>query len=241
MAQGVFVVTEQRDGTFRKISYETVSEGRRLADLLNTNLTAAILGADIATMSEEIKKYGAEKILVADDSGLSEYTTDAYTNVLTDLIEEQDPELIIIGASTQGKDLSARLAARLDAGLVMDCVAIKQTDGGLVFTRPMFGGKFLADVEIAGTPQIVAIRPNVMSIVETPKSATVDRPSVKVGEVKTSVFEKKIETGDKIELTEADIIVSGGRGTGGDFSVIEDLSALLGAAVGSSRSAVDEG
>lgn len=241
MAQGVFVVTEQRDGTFRKISYEAVSEGRRLADLLNTNLTAAILGADIATMSEEIKKYGAEKILVADDSGLSEYTTDAYTNVLTDLIEEQDPELIIIGASTQGKDLSARLAARLDAGLVMDCVAIKQTDGGLVFTRPMFGGKVLADVEIAGTPQIVAIRPNVMSIVETPKSATVDRPSVKVGEVKTSVFEKKIETGDKIELTEADIIVSGGRGTSGDFSVIEDLSALLGAAVGSSRSAVDEG
>ncbi len=123
----------------------------------------------------------------------------------------------------------------------MDCYAIKQTYGGLVFTRPMFGGKVLADVEIAGTPQIVAIRPNVMSIVETPKSATVDRPSVKVGEVKTSVFEKKIETGDKIELTEADIIVSGGRGTGGDFSVIEDLSALLGAAVGSSRSAVDEG
>lgn len=241
MAQGIFIVTEQRDGAFRKISYEAVSEGRRLADLLNTNLTAAVLGTDIETMSGEIGKYGADKILVVDDPGLSDYTTEAYTTVLTDLIKEQDPELIIIGASTQGKDLSARLAARLDAGLAMDCVDIKQIDGGLAFTRPMFGGKVLADVEITGTPRIVAIRPNVMTIVETPKSATVDRPSVKVGEVKTSVVETKMETGEKIELTEADIIVSGGRGTGGDFSAIEDLAALLGAAVGSSRSAVDEG
>jgi electron transfer flavoprotein alpha subunit len=133
------------------------------------------------------------------------------------------------------------LAARLDAGLAMDCTAIKLDGGKLTCTRPMFGGKIFADVEIEGFQQIIAIRPNVMDIVETAKDCVVEKASVNVGEVKTSVAEKSMDTGDKIELTEADIIVSGGRGTGGDFGAIEQLAAAFGGAVGASRSAVDEG
>lgn len=241
MAQGIFVITEQHDGAFRKVTFETVSEGRRLADGLNTDLTAVVMGSGVENITGELEKYGADKILVADDPVLAEYTTDAYTNVLANIIKPLDPELIIIGASTQGKDLAARLAARLDAGMAMECVAIRLENSGLVFTRPMFGGKVLAEVEIEGTPKIAAVRPNVMSIAESPKTASVEKADVLAGDVATSVIETKAEAGDKVELTEADIIVSGGRGTGGDYAVIEELAALFGGAVGASRSAVDEG
>ena len=241
MAQGIFVITEQHDGAFRKVTFETVSEGRRLADGLNTDLTAVVMGSGVENITGELEKYGADKILVADDPVLAEYTTDAYTNVLSNIIKPLDPELIIIGASTQGKDLAARLSARLDAGMAMECVAIRLENSGLVFTRPMFGGKVLADVEIEGTPKIAAVRPNVMSIAESPKAASVEKADVQAGDVATSVIETKAEAGDKVELTEADIIVSGGRGTGGDYAVIEELAALFGGAVGASRSAVDEG
>lgn len=241
MAQGIFVITEQHDGAFRKVTFETVSEGRRLADGLNTDLTAVVMGSGVENITGELEKYGADKILVADDPVLAEYTTDAYTNILANIIKPLDPELIIIGASTQGKDLAARLAARLDAGMAMECVAIRLENSGLVFTRPMFGGKVLADVEIEGTPKIAAVRPNVMSITESPKAASVEKADIRAGDVATSVIETKAEAGDKVELTEADIIVSGGRGTGGDYAVIEELAALFGGAVGASRSAVDEG
>ncbi len=241
MAQGVFAITEQRDAELRKVSFEAVSEGRRLADGLGTDLTAVILGSGVEGFADQLKKYGPDKILVADDPALAEYTTDAYTNVLTELIHASDPAVIIMGASAQGKDLAGRLAARLDAGVAMDCVGIKLDNGNLIYTRPMFGGKILADVEIEGNPQMVAIRPNVMDINEVSKNCVTEKPAVQVGEIKTKVVEKKMETGDKIELTEADIIVSGGRGTGGDYALIEALANELGAAVGASRSAVDEG
>ena len=241
MAQGVFVITEQRDGAFRKVSYEAVSEGRRLADGLSTEVTAVVLGSGIEGIAGELEKYGPDKILVADDPSLSDYTTDAYTNVIAGMVQSVDPALIVIGASFQGKDLAARLAARLGAGLAMDCTAIKLDNGKLSFTRPMFGGKIFADVEIEGGLQIVAIRPNVMDITEASRACTIEKPAVQVGDVKTSVVEKSMDTGDKIELTEADIVVSGGRGTGGKFDPIEQLAAALGGAVGASRSAVDEG
>ena len=241
MAQGVFAITEQRDGELRKVSLEVVSEGRRVADGLGSDLTAVVLGSGVEGLAEELKKYGPDKIWVADDPALADYTTDAYTSVLSDLIRSADPAVVIIGASAQGKDLAGRLSARLDAGVAMDCVAIKMDSSRLTYTRPMFGGKILADVEIEGAPQIVAIRPNVMDIVETSKDSAIDKPAVQVGDIKTSVVEKKMETGDKVELTEADVIVSGGRGTGGNYEAIEALAAELGAAIGASRSAVDEG
>ena len=241
MAQGVFAITEQRDGELRKVSLEAVSEGRRIADGLGADLTTVVLGSGIEGLAEELKKYGPDKICVADDPALADYTTDAYANILSSLIQSADPAVVILGASAQGKDLAGRLAAKLDAGVAMDCTAIKLDNGTLTYTRPMFGGKIVADVEIEGTLQIVAIRPNVMDIAEVDKDSAIDKPAVEVGEVKTAVVEKIMDTGDKIELTEADIIVSGGRGTGGDYAAIEALAAELGAAVGASRSAVDEG
>ncbi|MBW2487448.1 MAG: electron transfer flavoprotein subunit alpha/FixB family protein [Deltaproteobacteria bacterium] len=241
MAQGVFAITEQRDGELRKVSFEVVSEGRRVADGLGTELTAVLLGSGVENLAEELKKYGPDKILVADDAGLADYTTDAYSNVLAELIQSSDPAVIVMGASAQGKDLAGRLAAKLDTGVAMDCVKVQLENGNLICTRPMFGGKINAQVEIEGDRQIVAVRPNVMDITEAARDSVIEKPALQLGDVKTAVVDKKMDTADKVELTEADIIVSGGRGTGGNYAAIEALADALGAAVGASRSAVDEG
>ena len=236
----VLAIAEQSDAAFRKITYEVLSEGRRIADSLGCPLTAVVLGAGEDT-SKELGQYGADRILIADNQALREYVNDAYANVIADIIDKENPCVVILGASTQGKDLSPRIAARINAPLAMDCVAVQVENSNLVVTRPMYGGKILADVVLDGNPQIVAIRPNSMSIAKTTGAGSVEKLDVDVGKIDLTFIEKKLETG-KVELTEADVIVSGGRGMGGsDFSVIEELADLLGGAVGASRSAVDEG
>ena len=237
----VLAIAEHRDGQFRKVTYEALSEGRRIADGMGTDLAALVMGSGVETAAGELGKYGADKIIVADHPRLAEYLTDAYTTVTAGVIGEVDPQVVIMGASTQGKDLAARLAARLNAGLAMDCVAVRVDDGNIVATRPLYGGKVLAEVALSGKPQIVATRPNAMSIAESAKAAAIEKTTVDLGENKLQFVEKTLET-EKIELTEADIIVSGGRGMGGsDYSLIEALATALGGAVGASRSAVDEG
>lgn len=241
MSQGVLAIAEQLDGVFRKVTYEALSEGRRIADRLDCNLTAIVLGADVENISKELEQYGADRIIVADNPALYEYLTDAYTNVIADFISKENPAVVILGASTQGKDLSARLSARLNAPLVMDCVSIRFEDKNLIATRPMYGGKVLADVSLDGNPQILAIRPNAMAIANTAGAGSIEKLDTDIGNTALQFIKKSLDTG-KVELTEADTVVSGGRGMGGpDFTVIEELAQLLDGAVGASRSAVDEG
>jgi electron transfer flavoprotein alpha subunit len=237
----VLAIAEQRDGLFRKVTFEALSEGRRIADALGADMTALVIGADVERTAGELATYGADNIIVADRPDLAEYLTDAYTTVVAGVIADLDPQIVVLGASVQGKDLAARLAARLDAGLAMDCTAVRVDDGNIVATRPIYGGKVLAEVALNGKPQIVATRPNAMSIVESVKTAVIEKSAVDPGESQLRFVEKTLEA-EKVELTEADIIVSGGRGMGGpDYSLVENLAAALGAAVGASRSAVDEG
>jgi len=241
MSQGVLAIAEQLGGVFRKVTYEALSEGRRIADSLNCDLTALVLGADIDNISKELDQYGANRIIVAQSPALSEYLTDAYTTVIADYITKENPAVVILGASTQGKDLSARLSARLNAPLAMDCVAVRFEENNLIATRPMYGGKILADVALDGSPQILAIRPNAMTIAKVAGAGTIEKLDADTGNIMLQFIEKSLDTG-KVELTEADTVVSGGRGIGGaDFTVIEELAQLLDGAVGASRSAVDEG
>ncbi len=242
MAQGVLVLAEQFEGRFRKMAFEVLSEGKRLADALGAPLTGVVLGSGVEAMAGELANYGPDRILVGDDPALADYTTDAYTNVLFDMVKEHNPKILLLSASTRGKDLAARLAARLDTGLAMDCITLRVDGDTLIATRPMFGGKVLADVAIQGTPKMAAIRPNVMEVVEVEKGGGVEKVPVNVGVAQTKVLEKKMEATAKVDLTEANIIVSGGRGMGGsDFSLLEGLADVLGGTVGASRSAVDEG
>jgi electron transfer flavoprotein alpha subunit len=233
----VLVIAEQVDGVFRKVTFEALSAAAQLGG----DIAAAVLGMGIASAAGELATDGAGRTLVADDPALAEYTVDAYTNALAEIIGQLNPEVIILGATTQGKELAARLSARLDAALATDCLDLKMEGDQVAVTRPMYGGKVLADVALAGAPAIVALRPNIISAVEAPVEGAVETVAANVGDVKTEVKSKQLETG-KIDLTEAEIVVSGGRGMGGDdYSIVEALAEVLGAAVGASRSAVDEG
>ncbi len=241
MSQNVLAIAEQIEGVFRKVTFEALSEGRRIADQLGGELNALVLGDNIENISKELEQYGANRIIVAENSALSEYLPDAYGNVIADVIDKETPDVVILGASTQGKDIAARLSARLNAPLAMDCVGIRLEDNNLVATRYMYGGKILADVVLNGKPQILAIRPNAMTIASADGTGAVEKFEVNTGPTLVKFIEKHLDTG-KVELTEADTVVSGGRGMGGpDFAVIEELAQALEGAVGASRSAVDEG
>jgi electron transfer flavoprotein alpha subunit len=241
MSNGVLVIAEQMEGVFRKVTFEALSEGRRIADQLGCELNALVLGDNIENISKELEQFGADRIIVAENSALSEYLPDAYGNVIADVINKETPDVVILGASTQGKDIAGRLSARMNAPLAMDCVAIRYEDNTLMATRYMYGGKILADVVLNGEPKILAIRPNSMAIANADGTGSIEKFEVNIGETKVKFIEKHLETG-KVELTEADTVVAGGRGMGGpDFAVIEELAQELEGAVGASRSAVDEG
>ncbi len=237
----VLIITEQIDGVFRKVSYEALSEGKRIAIALNCETSAVVLGSNIEALAPEIKKYGADKILIADDSSLAEYLTDAYTNTIASIIEKEKPEVIILGSTAIGKDFAPRICARFDGAIATDCISAKIEDGAICASRYIYGGKLITDVVFNKKPAIIAIRPNAVEITETDGKGEIEKFAVQSQDTSLSFVEKTMDTGKK-ELTEADVIVAGGRGVGSaDFSVIENLADLLGGAVGASRSAVDEG
>ncbi|RJQ74080.1 MAG: electron transfer flavoprotein subunit alpha/FixB family protein [Desulfobacteraceae bacterium] len=240
MTQNVLVVAEHVQGAFRKVTFEALSAGGRLAGQLGGAVNVALMGSGIAGVAAELGAYGAARILVAEDPALADFTTEAYTDALAQIIDQARPAVVLMGATTQGKDLAARLSARLNAALATDSIGLRVEDGQVVATRPMYGGKILADVGLSGSPVIVSLRPNTQTISAAQGAGDVEKVAISV-RGRSQVVGKQFETG-KVDLTEADIVVTGGRGMGGpDFSTVEALAAALGAAVGASRSAVDEG
>lgn len=242
MAQGVLVVTEIWNNSFRKISFEALSEGKRLAEKLGEPLTALVLGENIAEPAGQLSAYGADAVMVADDAAIKTYRPFEYEKVVSDGLDAANPKIVLFGATRQGRELSARVAARYNAGLAAECTGLEIEDGRLVATRPLYGGKVIATVDIDGDIQMASIRPNVFEIAEQPGDAKVETLAVEVGTPDVTLIEEKIEYSSKADLTEADYVVSGGRGMGNDdFSIIEALAAKLGGAVGASRNAVDLG
>jgi len=153
---------------------------------------------------------------VADDAGLKTYRPCEYENVVTSIIEDKKPGIVLFGGTRQGRELSAGVAARLDAGLAVECTDFTLEDGRLVATRPMYGGKVIATVDIEGDIQMASIRPNVFEVEEASGAGNIESVAVELGEVNVTLMEEKIEISAKAELTEADYIVSGGRGMEGD-------------------------
>jgi electron transfer flavoprotein alpha subunit len=241
-------IAEQRDGEIRKVSYEVVSEGRRIADAMGQEVTALLLGSDIKDKAATLAHYGADKVLVADDPRLETYTTDAYVAVIADLVKANEPAVLLLGASVQGKDLASRLSARLGVGMAQDCTALSIEDGNLVAVRPVYAGKAYARVTFSeNRPHMATARPNVMVMNEPDASKAGEISDVSVtlddGDLKTKVVEVLRDESGKVDLTEADKIVSGGRGMKGPehYQILEDLAGVIGATVGASRSAVDAG
>ncbi len=245
MAKGVWIVAEQRDGALRKVSYEVASAARKIADELGDEVCAVLVGSGVEGLAPELGKYGVDKVYVADDPVFADYTTDAYAAAVAKVVKENDPAILFLGASVLGKDLSARLVGKLATGMAADCTDVAVADGKLVATRPMYAGKCFGEIVTDSTPQMASLRPNVFPAVENAKAGEVVKfdAAVAAGDLKTKIVEVQKDTSGKIELTEADIIVSGGRGMKGPegYGILEDLAGLLGAAVGASRAAVDAG
>ena len=245
MAKGVWIVAEARDGAYRKVSFEIASAARKLADQLGDEVCAVLCGSGIEGKAAELGKYGVDKVYVADNAALEPYTTDAHAAAVAKIVKEKDPAILLFGASVQGKDLAARLVGKLATGLATDCTDLKIEGGKLIAVRPMYAGKCFGEVAFEAAPAMASLRPNVFAIVENAKAGAVEKfdPALDAGQIKTKVAEIAKDTSGKIELTEANIIVSGGRGMKGpeNYTMLEDLAKVLGAAVGASRAAVDAG
>ncbi|HUT84100.1 MAG TPA: electron transfer flavoprotein subunit alpha/FixB family protein [Thermodesulfobacteriota bacterium] len=249
MAKGMWIFVEHKDEKIRKVTLEMLSEARKLADQKGEELCAVVLGNNIGSFVEVLGQYGADKIYVLENELLSQYTTDGYAKALTDLAKEQQPSILLFGATVIGKDLSPRVATRLGAGLATDCVKIGlDSEGNLTATRPMYAGKVIAEVGFSSdTPQMASVRPNILpaTVLSDSRKAEVIRlkANISAADIKTTIVETIKTAGEKVDLTEADVIVSGGRGMKGpeNFKILEELADVLDATVGASRAAVDAG
>lgn len=245
MAKGVMIVAEQRDGALRKISLELASTARKLADQTGDEVSAILLGSGIEGLAAELGKYGVDKVFVGDNAALEPYITEAHADVVAKIVKENDPAILLLGASAQGKDLSARVAAKLATGLATDCTDVKIDGGKFVAIRPLYAGKCVGEIEFTSTPAMASLRPNVFTAVENAKAGAVVKvdAAVDAAAIKSKVVEVQKDTSGKVDLTEANVIVSGGRGMkdAEGFAILEALADVLKANVGASRAAVDAG
>jgi electron transfer flavoprotein alpha subunit len=245
MTNNVLVIAEQRGGVLKKVSFEMLGVGAELAAALGGTVHAALLGSDLTELPKVLAQYGATKVYVADDEGLAAYSSEGYTDTLAAFVGKVEPAIILIGATAMGKDLGPRLAARLGVGLASDCTALEIDGGRLLATRPIFAGKALAKVRLTGDPQMATVRPNVLAAPEPDESTTVTvEPVAALTDNVRAVVVDIVGAGEgEIDVAEADIIVTGGRGVGGPegFAPVRSLAKTLGAAVGASRAAVDAG
>lgn len=247
--RGVWVFAEQREGELQKVSLELLGEGRKIADKLGVKLTALLLGDNIKGLADILGRHGADEVLVAENELLKHYTTDGYTKVICDLANERKPGILFIGATFIGRDLGPRVAARLSTGLTADCtvldVDVEKAD--LLATRPAFGGNLMATIACPDhRPQMATVRPGVFSkLSDEDRNFTVEEVEGKIADsdIRTKIVEIVKEAKDIVDISEANFIVSGGRGVGSkeNFAILEELAEALGGTVAGSRAAVENG
>jgi len=246
--KGVWIFAEQRIGKIASVAYELLGIGRNLADGLKTELSAILFGAS-ESEARELIKWGADKVYFSKDRIFEKFNDEPYSQLLTSLIREHKPEIVLAGATPIGRSFIPRVAARLRTGLTADCTALEidKETGNLLQIRPAFGGNIMATILCPNNrPQMSTVRPRVMKRGQYDEGRAGEIINVKAEGItsRTKVLETIKEVSDiTVNLQEADIIVSGGRGLGDPrgFKLIEELAELLGGAVGSSRAAVDAG
>ncbi|WP_214842709.1 electron transfer flavoprotein subunit alpha/FixB family protein [Exiguobacterium sp. s150] len=233
------VLAEAREGALRNVSFEAIAAAKQLTD----DVTAVVIGEDVKALANELGEYGAGRVLVVEDERLKHYTPDGYGQVLRQLIEQESPDLIVLGHTALGKDIAPKLAARLDAGLISDVVSIEGSGKDAEFVRPIYSGKAFEKVKFKDSVMFFTIRPN--NIDALPRtagaSASVETPSVELKDLAMIVKEVVRKATGKVDLAEAKVIVAGGRGVKSEdgFKPLEELAELLGGAVGASRGACD--
>lgn len=246
--RGIWVFAEQRKGKISTVVLELLNEGRKLADRLDTHLSAVLLGYEISEQTQWLIAHGADRVYVADDPMLADFNGDAYAVVLADLIEKEKPEIVLTGATAIGRSFIPRVAVRVGTGLTADCTGldVDPEKRELQQTRPAFGGNILATILCPNhRPQMATVRHKVFK--QAPEESGREGEVIPVvlngtvSDLQREVIQTVEEIEDTVNITEADIIVSGGRGVGSkdNFAVIEGLAKALGGAVGASRAVVD--
>lgn len=259
--KGVFVFAQQVDNKLSGIALELIGKGKDLAKDLNTEVTAVLVGYEVKDLADELAAYGADKVILVDDPELKEYRTEPYAHALASVIQKYKPEIFLVGATAIGRDLGPRVSARIHTGLTADCTQLdigdfpmnpipgkEQLHNQLLMTRPAFGGNTIATIACPEfRPQMATVRPGVMQkapkvegakavVEEFNPGFTPDNKYVEILEVVKSVV-------DAVDIMDAKILVSGGRGVGSpeNFKILDDLAQVLGATVSCSRAVVDAG
>jgi len=246
---GVWVFAEQKKGKAAGVVLELLGEGRKLADQLGVQLSAVTIGYGIEDLCRTLIHYGADKVYCIDDASLDNFNDEAYSDIFVQMIQKYKPEIVLIGATTYGRSLAPRVASRLETGLTADCTGLEIDPEKrlLMQTRPAFGGNLMATIICPDRrPQMSTVRPKVMKPLEPDENrkGEIVRPEVTIPrDVSVKVLDVVDTLCETVNLTEADIIVSGGRGLGDpkNFKLVEELARVLGGAVGASRATVDAG
>lgn len=254
--KGVFVFAQQVDAKISGVTYELIGKANELAADLNTDVTAVVLGSGIKGLADDLAAYGADKVIIVDDPALAEYTTEPYTQAMDAVINEFKPEIVLYGATAIGRDLAPRISARVKSGLTADCTKLEidpeaDKDSGLHnlrMTRPAFGGNIMATILIKkNRPQMATVRPGVMQKLEKDDSKKAEviefSPELVKNDKYVTVEEVVKKISDKVDIMDAKILVSGGRGVGSkeNFKLLYDFADAIGGTVSSSRACVDSG
>ncbi|NLW88840.1 MAG: electron transfer flavoprotein subunit alpha [Clostridiaceae bacterium] len=247
--KGVWIFAEQKDGIASNVALELLGEGRKLADQLGVELSAVLIGEKPDAAAEVLIAHGADNVYVVDDPTLRDFNDESYTDVFAQLIRSYKPEIVLMGATAYGRSLAPRVASRIGTGLTADCTSLKIDDEKkiLMQTRPAFGGNLMATIICPNhRPQMSSVRPKVMKPIpaDPTRKGKIIRPAVSVPPVpSTKVSPVADHNGRMVNLAEADIIVSCGRGMGDpkNLKLVEELAEVLGAGIGASRAVVDSG
>lgn len=246
---GVWVFAEQREGQLQKVSLELLGEGRKIADKLGSKLTALLIGSKVQNLVEDLSRHGADEVLIVDAPELEHYTTDGYTKAICELANAKKPNIIFIGATFIGRDLGPRVAARLETGLTADCTSldVDVESGDLLATRPAFGGNLMATIVCPDhRPQMATVRPGVFEKLPLGENdATVENVEVKFNsnDIRTKIVEIIKEHKDIVDISEANVLVAGGRGIGSEenFKMLKELAEVMNGSIAASRAAVEKG
>jgi electron transfer flavoprotein alpha subunit len=249
--KGVYVFVQQVDGQVAGVSHELLGKAKELAKDMETEVTAILLGYNVSGLCKDLASYGADKIVMVDNKDLELYSTKPYTYCLCQIIEKYKPAVVLYGATAIGRDLAPRVAARIRTGLTADCTKLDVADDGtknLRMTRPAFGGNIMATIVCPDyRPQMATVRPGVMQKIKPIEnaSAPVEQLDIEIpaSEKDVEILEVIKKESQKMDIQDAKILVSGGRGMGcpENFKLLEDLAEALGGAVSSSRACVDAG
>ena len=259
--KGVYVFAQQVDNELSGIAFELLGKAKELAKDLNTDVTAILLGSGIKGLTDQLAEYGADKVIVVDDPELKEYRTEPYAHAVSSVINEYKPEIVLVGATAIGRDLGPRVSARVATGLTADCTVLEigdfplnpipgqeQKHNQLLMTRPAFGGNTIATIACPDNrPQMATVRPGVMQKIDPVQGAKAEvieyNPGFTPNNKYVEIMEVVKEISNTVDIMDAKILVSGGRGVGSkeNFQILQDLADAIGGTVSCSRAVVDNG